>query len=159
MPSGDLVYELKSPWSDGTSSIQLSHAELFEKVCALVPLPYSHTSRYFGVLSSHSQWRDKVVLKPNIHRGFVASSAGDPEKMTWAKLLARTFKIDITRCPNCCHRVYPDHRTVVEEQPEIRMILMLLGLDPDPPPIRPARRGFFINEEPELLEYTYERDA
>lgn len=35
--NGDLLYELKTPWSDGTTAILLSPEELCEKVPALVP--------------------------------------------------------------------------------------------------------------------------
>jgi hypothetical protein len=39
-PSGDLVYTLKTPWSDGTEAIKLSARELIEKLVALIPPPY-----------------------------------------------------------------------------------------------------------------------
>lgn len=134
---GDLLYELKSPWRDGTTAIQLSHAEFFEKLAALVPPPYSHTSRYFGVLSSHSEWRSRIILKPGVKKGFVAVGDGPPERMNWARLLKRTFKIDLTACPKCKQRIYPDHVQLIDTQPEIRMVLIMLKLPPDPPPIRP----------------------
>ena len=135
---GDLVYTLKTAWKDGTTAIVLSHSELFEKLVSLIPQPYSHQTRYFGVLSSHSRWRRAIVLKPHIKKGFVAASGGTtPEKMTWAKLLKRTYKIDITRCPTCKLRIYPDSIQLVVQEAEIRLVLLMLELDPNPPPIRP----------------------
>src|SRR5690606_34582363 len=88
-PDGDLVYTLKTPWSDGTESVQLSQHEAIEKLVALIPPPYVHMTRYFGVLSSHSKWRRQIVLKPHVKKGFVATTSGDVERMTWAKLLKR----------------------------------------------------------------------
>lgn len=44
--NGDLLYELKTPWSDGTTAILLSPEELSEKIAALVPPPDSHLTRY-----------------------------------------------------------------------------------------------------------------
>jgi hypothetical protein len=41
---------------------------------AVVPPPYVHLSRYFGVLSSHSKWRRKVILHPDVKKGFVAAA-------------------------------------------------------------------------------------
>lgn len=56
-PEGDLVYALKTPWRDGTTSIALTAGEVIEKIVALIPPPFIHKSRYIGVLSSHSKWR------------------------------------------------------------------------------------------------------
>jgi hypothetical protein len=87
-PSGDLVYTLKTPWSDGTEAIKLSARELIEKLVALIPPPHIHMIRYFGILASHSKWRRQVVLRPDVKKGFVALQDG-VERMSWAKLLAR----------------------------------------------------------------------
>ena len=158
---GDLVYELKSPWRDGTEAIQLSHAEFFEKLAALVPPPYSHTNRYFGVLSSHSEWRSRIIIKPGIKKGFVAVGDGSPERMNWGRLLKRTFKIDVTACPGCKRRIYPDHLEVIATQPEIRLVLLMLNLPPDPPPIRPPG-NLPMDEDDESFfnqDITYEDEA
>jgi hypothetical protein len=54
--NGDLLYQLKTPWSDGTTAILLlSPEELCEKMAALVPPPNSHLTRYSGVSSPHSK--------------------------------------------------------------------------------------------------------
>ena len=87
---------------------------MIEKLVALVPPPYVHLSRYFGVLSSHSRWRRQIVLRPEVKKGFVAGSAG-PERMTWSRLLARVFKIDISRCRACSARMNPEDCEVVTE--------------------------------------------
>ena len=109
-PNGDLIYELKTPWRDGTEGIILSRSELCEKISALIPPPYIHLSRYFGVFSSHSKWRRLIVIKPHVKKGFVAVPDGSSvSRMTWSKLLKRAFKIDVTRCQACGARIYPEN--------------------------------------------------
>ena len=107
-PTGDLVYELKSAWKDGTEAIVLSRSEILEKLAALIPPPSTHLTRYWGVFSSHSRWRRQIVLRPNIKKGFCARADGsDVEKMSWSKLLKRVFKLDLTRCQVCGAKLYP----------------------------------------------------
>jgi len=38
---GTLLYELKTPWSDGTTHVRFSPLELLEKLAALIPPPSS----------------------------------------------------------------------------------------------------------------------
>jgi len=59
---GDLVYTMKRVFSDGTRAVLLSPMELIEKLCAMVPPPRAHQQLYTGVFSSHSKWRNLVVL-------------------------------------------------------------------------------------------------
>ena len=142
-PDGELVYQLKTPWSDGTSAILLSRGELIEKLVALVPPPYLHTSRYFGVLSPHSKWRRSIVLRPFVKKGFVATGDGDKVKrMNWSRLLARTYKIDITVCLVCGGRVKPENCEAVLNPAIIPHVLLALGLRYHPPPIAPSRLGW-----------------
>ncbi len=141
-PDGDLAYTLKRPWSDGTEAIVLSPAEMIEKLVALVPPPYVHLSRYFGVLSSHSRWRRQIVTRPDIKKGFVAvEGSTSPQRMTWSRLLTRVFKIDITRCPVCSARVQPENFELVTEPPLVAAILLALGHSPHPPARGPPRCG------------------
>src|SRR5690606_36354950 len=57
--AGELIYELKTKWRDGTTAIRLTPMELMEKLSALVPPARSHLTRHFGVFASHSPWRDR----------------------------------------------------------------------------------------------------
>jgi len=127
--AGDYIYELKSQWSDGTTAVQLSREELFEKLAALIPPPYIHLSRHFGVFSSSSKWRRMIITKPEVKKGFtLCKEKGSVTRMTWSKLLARVFKIDVSRCGNCQRRLTPDQWERVDKQPHIA--LMLVGLNP-----------------------------
>ena len=57
--------------------------------------------------------------------------------MTWARLLKRVFDIEVERC-ECGGKL----KLIAEfEQSDvIEKILQHIGLDPQPPPIAPARR-------------------
>ena len=135
-PDSDFVYELKAQWTDGTRAIQLSREELFEKLAALIPPPYIHLSRHFGVFSSSSKWRSKIVTRPQVKKGFTLSKdKSSVERMSWSKLLARVFKIDVLRCPVCLTRLNPDQWERVDTQPHIALMLVALNIDPRPPPI------------------------
>jgi hypothetical protein len=140
-PSGDLVYTLKTPWSDGTEAIKLSARELIEKLVALIPPPYIHMSRYFGILASHSKWRRQVLLRPDVKKGFVALQDG-VERMSWAKLLARVFAIDIERCPACQAPLYPEGIEIVVLPNVVHAILLALGLAGRAPARAPPRQLF-----------------
>lgn len=141
-PTGDLVYTLKRSWSDGTEAIKMSAPEMIEKLVSLIPPPYVHGSRYFGVLASRSRWRRQIVLRPDIKKGFVASGDGKtPQRMTWSRLLKRVFKIDITRCKACRGRLYPEKFEVVTDPQLIAAILAGLGLNARPPQRGPPRRS------------------
>ncbi len=144
MLDGDLVYELKTPWRDGTKAIVLSQMELIEKLAALVPPRYLHQTRYFGVFASASAMRPKIILKPHVKKGFVARSSGENneenlERMSWSYLLKRTFKIDVERCLVCHAKILPENCVLYDCPEAIKKVLRVLGIKYHPPPIRPPR--------------------
>jgi hypothetical protein len=143
-PGGDLLYTLKKPWSDGTQAILLTQTELVEKLAALIPPPYVHLTRYFGVFSSHNAMRRRIILKPGVKKGFVTelgeSGVEMMVRLSWSKLLARVFKIDVTRCKSCGAKIKPENCASFTSPPAIQAMLKLLGLQYHGPPIKPARR-------------------
>jgi hypothetical protein len=140
-PTGDLVYTLKRAWSDGTEAIKMSAPEMIEKLVSLIPPPYLHASRYFGVLASHSQWRQKIILRPGVKKGFVAAPDGQaPQRMTWSRLLKRVFKIDVTQCKACGAKLQPDNCEIVTDPQIVAAILAALGMNFRPPQRAPPRR-------------------
>ncbi len=95
------------------------------RLCALVPPPRAHTVLYYGVLSAHHKLRCAVVpcaeepepepkqLSLFIPRGQLELSAittlldaqlrdAAPSRLSWMKLLARVFRVDISVCSRCC---------------------------------------------------------
>ncbi len=65
-----LVFQLKTPWANGTTSLVLSPTELIEKLAALVPPPRLNLVRYHGVLASACH-----LERPRLHRpAWIANS-------------------------------------------------------------------------------------
>ena len=66
-----VVFSLKSVWSDGTYQIVLSPEELLEKLAALVPPPRLNLVRYHGVLAPNAADRAQIVPGPKEDVKFV----------------------------------------------------------------------------------------
>jgi len=81
--AGQVVYELKHPFRNGTTHILFSPQDFLARLAALVPRPRSNLTRYHGVFALNSRFRKAVV----------------PGSFTWAQRLKRVFEIDITLCP------------------------------------------------------------
>ena len=140
---GLLTYRLKKKYRDGTERLLFSPMELMEKLAALIPRPRAHITRYHGLFAPHSKNRHKIVLgKPKLEGNTEATGAEVQKdktrsRMSWAKLLNRVFKIDITQCQFCRGEVKVI--SAVLEKTAIEKILRHLGLPTGPPPIHPAR--------------------
>ena len=84
-----------------------SPEEFIEKLLALIPPPRSHLVRWGGVFAPHSPFRRDIVLRPEKKKGFQfghETEDGDRVKVpnyTWAKMLAKVFKVDVTKCVGC----------------------------------------------------------
>jgi hypothetical protein len=143
--SDDIKYELKKAWSNGKTHVLLSPLELIEKLCALVPLPRMHLVRYSGVLAPNAKMRQGVI--PGKTRAQIKAEQEEKnkeakekptllQKSSWAKLLAKVFEIDISKC-SCGGKL--KIISAIRDPFAIRKILSHLGLSPQPPPIAPAR--------------------
>ena len=53
--------------------------------------------------------------------------------MTWSRLLARVFKTDVMRCPECGAKLHPEDFEIVTAAELIDPILVALGLEATPP--------------------------
>jgi hypothetical protein len=133
-----LSFKLKTPWSDGTTSILLSPLELIEKLSALVPPPRQNTVRYHGVLAPHAKNRDKIVpASQNIEQASgIEPAVPRKYRLTWSALLARIFQIQMN-CPHCGGKM----RIVaaVTDPDSIRHYLKGTGQSADIPTLAPAR--------------------
>ena len=145
-----LAFTLKTPWSDGTTHLLLSPLELIEKLAALVPPPRLNLVRYHGVLAPNAAGREHIVPGPcREDAGEDAADAPspgasqDPEpprpayRLSWARLLARVFLIDVTVCPHCGGKM--KIIAALTDAASIRAYLDGVGLDSHPPPVAPAR--------------------
>ena len=149
--NGDIKYELKKTWKNGVTHVVLSPHELIEKLCALIPQPRMHLVRYSGVLAPNAKMRSSVI--PGLTRAQIkakkAASVKDTDKdkklvsgHQWAKLLARVFEIDVSKCKYCGGEL--KIISAILNPTIIQKILNHLGLSPQPPPIAAARnKGIF----------------
>ncbi len=51
---GQVVYELKTPYRDGTTHVVMSPQERMQRLAALVPRPRLHLTRYHGILAPNA---------------------------------------------------------------------------------------------------------
>jgi hypothetical protein len=122
--------------------------QFLARLCALVPPPGFHMTRYYGVLASHHRLREHVIPKPaapppppQLALDFAhpddpaessPTSSPRPRRIGWAKLLARVFALDITRCRKCGGRMRV--LEVVSDPDAIARILHGARAPPAPPP-------------------------
>ena len=100
-------YEFKRAWIDGTKHIDFSGEELVVRLASLVPPPKRNLIRYYGVIGARSKIRGKIAPKkaelpstsPQLATQTDAPKPVGKERIAWAKLLKRVFKIDIEKCP------------------------------------------------------------
>lgn len=106
---GNIRYELKTPYRDGTTHIIFEPLDFISKLAALVPAPRIHLTRYHGVFAPNSNHRAAVIIKPPEQKvgAIEPLLEGEVTKvktraaMTWAQCLKRAFKIDIEICEIC----------------------------------------------------------
>jgi hypothetical protein len=116
LPGGRVRVSFKAPWRGGTAHADMDAHQFLARLCALVPPPGFHMTRYYGVFASHHRLREHVIPKPaappppQLPLDFAlssdpAESSPRPRRIGWAKLLARVFALDITRCRKCGGRM------------------------------------------------------
>jgi len=153
---GKVRYELKTPYSDGTTHIIFEPLDFIARLAALVPRPRVNLTRYHGVFAPNSKLR---ALVTPARRG-KGRKAQTPEQasdqtpaerrvsMTWAQRLKRVFHIDIETCSECGGAVKVI--ACIEDPVVIKKILTHLkqkiapaGLDLLPPCRAPPQTGWF----------------
>jgi hypothetical protein len=149
---GRLQLELKNVRKDGTRALVLEPEDLLVRLCACVPPPWFNMVRYFGVLSSHSRHRARVVRSvversrfvPQPASGdqlelgfgsddssaFASVPASEPKhgRSRWGWLWAHVFRADVDTCVRCGGPM-----RWVEVATEPGAIARLLGKHPLPP--------------------------
>jgi Putative transposase len=152
---GRLELELKKVWRDGTRALVFEPHDLLTRLVAAVPPPRLHLLRYFGVLSSHSSLRAKVVPHPLHHPAQcrpppapgdqlelypTASEHHPPKRARWAWLLAHVFRADLETCTRCGGPML--WLEIATDRDAIARLLAKHGLAPrPPPPPRPTPLG------------------
>ena len=107
--NGQVRYELKTPWRNGTTHILFEPLNFISRLVALVPRPRVNLTRYHGLFAPHSKYRALVTpaRRGKRQKGMAAQQLPDPTpaerraSMTWARRLKRVFNIDIETCSEC----------------------------------------------------------
>ena len=148
---GQIQYELKNPFSNGTTHILFSPLDFLSKLAALIPRPRHNLVRYHGVFAPNAKIRKLIVPKNNKTTVKKVKDKGDDKKpdeaasqdelvapLTWAQRLKRVFNIDITLCPLCggTMRVITD----ITDPDLIQKILDHIAAQPPPVNIATARQ-------------------
>jgi hypothetical protein len=135
---GQVRIELKKPWPNGTTSVDLEPLALIARLAALVPPPRRHLTRYFGVLSSHSASRSQVVPAPAVPvpAGDKDRPAGKSRYIPWAELLRRTFGFELV-----CQKCKSPLRLIalIKDEDIAKKILIAMHLLAAVPELHPAR--------------------
>jgi hypothetical protein len=138
LDDGKVRIQLKKPWSNGTTSVDLSPLAFIARLAALVPAPRRHLTRYFGVLSSHAACRSAVVPAPA--EPTPADAKGKPaaksKYIPWAELLRKTFGFEIV-----CQKCQSPLRLIalIKNEDIARKILVAMHLPAEVPQLHPAR--------------------
>ena len=106
-PNGNVRYQLKTPYRDGTTHVIFEPLDFIARLAALVPKPRVNLIRFHGVFAPNSQHR-ALVTPAKRGKGNKDKLADGPPtsperraSMTWAQRLKRVFNIDIETCQAC----------------------------------------------------------
>jgi hypothetical protein len=148
---GTVTLGMKRVFADGTAAFRFTAAELTERLCALVPLPYVNQTLYHGLFAARSAWRAAVVPRPRHDRPDDAEARAakklarkarvriSSRHLGWAELLAREFQVDGWRCPRCGGPLRL--RCVVVRTPATVRVLRGLAPSRGPPQLAPLVRS------------------
>jgi len=106
--NGQVRYELKTPWRNGTTHVIFEPLDFISRLVALVPRPRVNLTRFHGVFAPNSKYRVLVTPAQRGKRKNTQSPEGTEQttaqrraSITWAQRLKRVFKIDIETCSAC----------------------------------------------------------
>lgn len=140
--------ELKRPFGDGTTAVDLDPLSLLCRLAVSVPAPKFNTVRYGGVLAPAAKWRSAVVPPPTpeqagtpqTQHGDAPAVAGSQRRSRyrpWRELLMRTFAVDL-RCKDCGRPM--KLKAFITTPKSLERLCRKLG-DPTSPPERAPARG------------------
>ena len=99
--NGNVRYQLKTPYRDGTTHVIFEPLDVIARLASLVPKPRVNLTRFHGVFAPNSAHRARVTPGGRGKGNKAKASASDrtPAErraaMTWAQRLKRVFNIDI----------------------------------------------------------------
>jgi hypothetical protein len=122
-PAGNVRYQLKTPYRDGTTHVVFEPLDFLSKLASLVPKPKVNLTRFHGIFAPNSRFRSEVTPARRGRRSGQSDKtpAERRQAMTWAQRLKRVFNIDVEICQHCGGRV--KLLACIEDQPTINQIL------------------------------------
>ena len=108
-PNGNIRYQLKTPYRDGSTHVIFEPLDFIARLAALVPKPRVNLTRFHGVFAPNSKHRASVTPAKR-GKGNKPKAVDDPQErtpverrasMSWAQRLKRVFNIDIETCREC----------------------------------------------------------
>ena len=101
--NGNVRYQLKTPYRDGTTHVIFEPLDFIARLAALVPKPRVNLTRFHGVFAPNSHYRAKVTSARRGRGGPGLRGVAEAEEptaverrasMNWAQRLKRVFSID-----------------------------------------------------------------
>jgi hypothetical protein len=142
---GVVILQLKKPWQDRTTHIELTPSAFLTRLASLVPRPRKNTSLYFGVLAANAKRRKKIVRKTE-------RTTTRKEDASWAALMKHSFGLDVLGCPRPSCKGRLTLVAVIFDRDEVKRLLEHLRLFTEPIPMKSAR------DPPELWTEAYDFD-
>ena len=113
--NGQVRYELKTPYRNGTTHVIFQPLDFIAKLAALVPKPRVNLTRFHGLFAPNSKHRVQITPAKRGKKTTKVEAGGadwldkKPEErhraMTWMQRLKRVFNIDIETCERCGGKV------------------------------------------------------
>lgn len=115
---GQVVYQYKHPYRDGSTHVVLEPLDFIARLAALVPRRQLNLTRFHGIFAPNFKHWSRIV--PHRTRDKIDAVQPAPP-MSWMQRLKRVFAIDIETCPECGGKL----RVIacIEVPPLIRRIL------------------------------------
>lgn len=140
--SGDVKLALKTPWASGVTHLLFTPEEFIERLVALIPPPRTHLVRWSGVFAPNSPYRKEITLHSEIKKGFQfeekdATDDRSFRNYTWSKMLAKVFKIDVSKCDDCGGAM--KKISAIIDPLQVRRYLQHVNIQYEPPARAPPR--------------------
>ncbi len=123
---GKVIYQLKTPYENGTTRIVLDPLDFLSRLASLVPRPKTNLIRFHGIFAPNFKHRSLITPKTKSPEK-QATKSGKSSSMNWAGRLKRVFGMDIEVCSECGGKLKVI--SSIEGPEVIKKILTHLGLE------------------------------
>ena len=124
---GQVVYELKKAYDNGTTHFILNPLDFLSRLASLIPRPKVNLTRFHGVFAPHFKHRTLVVPESPQKEHSDTLEVKKSRSMSWAQRLKRVFGIDIETCSDCGGKIKVI--AIIEDYAVAKKILTHIGLD------------------------------